>query len=421
MISNQTTDINLFDKLKPEKPELFQNKGTIFKKYNYKFNDADGENIVNIYATEIPNAKSINCAMSFSCKGDYCINLTKMADKKCKGTLISSLNTNFGLIVDEEDICPLDITYNLHLENYELFQIPVADKSAILINKYNKIEIKFLKALGTFTVKNKKFNWIGSLSKQISTQSNNIIAYNSFNRGLMQITDPLTKTKKVFDKTRSYTPKDKNKIDLIIKNFEGVFKIYEINTATKTHFFKGHLILSIPKELREYFKVGDSIDNFIVDGTKLTDYKFGASGGALLTPDVRETRKNIRADRVIQTRTIEGGSAFKKHIKFCRSCIIQDKDKFIFLLVDARKSVKRQEGFALYKLRGFISQQYPTFINAVNVDGGHAPKLIIKREKEYDLYGNLHYKIWPQNSKEEFKWDGYRGRKVPAIIYTYLH
>lgn len=417
MIRDYNPDIKLYDTLKLEEDKSFKNKNSVFKKFTYFYEDSEGSNMVNIYAYEISNKNKFG--IQFSSTGDYCINLTKNADRNVKGKLEASLNANFGLIVDELDIEPADISYNLHIEDSRLIQIPVADKSAILINKNNNIEIKFLRSKGSFLIDNRTFNWKGSLSKSGVNDDDFIIAYNSFNRGLIQIDDPVTKTKKVFDDQRSHTPKDSSKVDIIIKNVNKTFEISRINPDTHTHLFEGNLILSVNKDIEKYFKIGKKITNFIIDDLHLNNYKYGVSGGALLTPNVVETRKNLIIDRIVQTRNISGDSAFKKHTKFCRSCIVQDKDKYIFLLADARKSIKGQEGFSLYMLRNFIAKTYPAFINAVNVDGGNAPKLILKKGDEFDIYGNLHYKIWPKDGSKNFIWDGYKGRRIPAIIYSY--
>ena len=421
MLNNRNSAINKFDNLIIENNFKEEINGMIFKKFSYNYTDYEGNNLVNIYLTEFNNLAGFKFGIEFSSEGDYCVDLTKRADNKVNKNLLASINCNFGLIVDEIDFEPKDISYNLHLDENRLYQLPVADKSSILINQEYQVELKILKACGKLKIDHKIFEWIGSMKKDIKDEelSSKLIVYNSFNQGLLQISDHVTKTKKILDSERSHTPNDPNRIDLIIENINKKLVVVKINKSTGTRLFLGNFIVSIPKTSENNIKIGSILENISIDNENLNKYKFGSTGGVLLTQDLKETHENIKLDRIIQTRSDSSKSAFQKNAKFCRSCVIQDRDSLVFMLIDGRKGKKGQEGVAIYKLRQIIQELYPTFINAVNVDGGHAPKLIIKKGAKYDVFGNLHYKIWPKNNFNEFIWNGYNGRKIPAILYAY--
>lgn len=423
-ISKHNNEIDHFDTLKPIKSSVRNvADGIIYKQLPYFFSDAYGKHFVNIYSLEVDSEETkAHFAMEFSRDGDYCINLVKKAEKKVKGKIVGALNCNFGLIVDKYDRFPVDISYNLHIENKKLIQIPSVDKPAILIDPKQKVSMKYLFAIGKISVGKLTIEWVGAKSKKYNYfyARNRGVIYNSYCRGLLLLKNEVTGTKKYFDKERSFTPKDRRKIDIIVGEKGNKLKVISMNRNTKTHLFEGNFILSLPKRYTNDIKLGDTVQIESIGEINPAKFVYGSTGSPLLVPNVKEARKNILADRGIQTRSEGGKGAYRKDGKFCRSCIIKSSGKTIFFLADARKGMKGQEGLSIYMLRYILAHLYPNFDSAVNVDGGNAPKLIVDRDGDYDVLGNLQYKKWPTESNPKFTWDGFRGRKVPAIIYTYI-
>ncbi|MBN2259500.1 MAG: hypothetical protein JW702_03095 [Clostridiales bacterium] len=422
MINNQSRGLHFFDRLIPEKPSCqVLDDGITFRKMPYRYSDAEGENLVNIYAIEIENFSKYKFGINFSCRGNYCVRLAQEANEKTNNSLLCAMNCNFGIISDEYDIEPVDITYNLHLEDSRLFQWPVADKTTLLVNHNGLLDISFRRAFGTLRINHELFQWIGSLTKETSKLNSTelLYVYNSFNRGILILNDPITGTRKLFDPERTYTPFDNRRIDLIINYTSGKLRVSRINTATKTHFFEGILIISIPNKYANQIKPGDVIEDVTIDGTHLNDYVYGATVGAIITPNKRQTELNILRSQVIQTRYVNGIPSYQTDYKACRACIIQTVNKTIFFLADARNNIEGQKGLTIADLQDILLTLYPNLVRFVNVDGGHAAKIVLNTPQGFDVYGNLHYKTWPENSSEKFKWNGYLGRKVPAIIYAY--
>lgn len=421
-IEKYTIDSEYFDELTPEKISTIKlSNGVLLKQYPYFYKDIFGNNFVNIYALEISNTNNIGFGMEFAKKGDYCINLAKNANKKTKGKLIAAVNCNFGLIVDEYDRYPTDMSYNLHIENKKLIQIPVVDKPAILINNASVIDMKFIHAEGRLKIGTLAIDWIGSQSKKYNYfyARERCIVYNSYNRGLLLVKDETTGTKKFFDPNYSNIPFDRKKIDVVVTEINGLFFVKKINFNKGTHFFEGNFILSVPYKYIDQIRLGDLVEILSIGTINPSEYKYGSTGGPLLVSDFKEFRRNILWDKNVQTRSLENKSAYKKNSKFSRCCIIKTKNKIIFFLADARKEKKGQEGFSMYRLWCTLVKLYPNFESVVNVDGGNAPKLIFKELEDYNVLGNLQYKNWPTETNPNFSWNGYFGRKVPAIIYAY--
>lgn len=396
-------------------------EGIVLREFSYYYQDALGNNQVNVYALEIPINSNLAFGMEFSREGSYCIDLVNSANNKNQDKIIGALNCNFGLIVDEFDRYPVDLSYNLHIEGGKLIQVPVVDKPAITIDKKGQVEIMFLKAIGKVKIGSLTIDWVGSLSKKYNYfySRERAIVYNSYNRGLLLVKDPITVTKKFFDPNYSTTKKDRRKIDLVVNEKEGKFIVTAVNKNCETHYFEGNFIVRIPLKFSEHVKVGDKVEILSIDTINPKDFSYGSTGSPLLVPDVIEARKNILSDRSVQTRAIDSKRAYKKSGKFCRSCIVKTKNKIVFFLADARKGKEGQEGFSIYMLRYALAEFYPNFESAINVDGGNAPKLIVKNGKDFDVLGNLQYKNWPTRDNQKFSWSGFLGRKVPAIIYVY--
>ena len=412
------TDLRAFDTMVPEIARNYQlADGVLFRTLPYCYETLEGASFVNVYAVDLTHNSSWRFDMHFAQRGEHCVTLANIADKASSNALLCAMNCNFGLIADDLENYPPDIAYNLHVENGSVFQLPVADKTALLIDEAGHLTMSFLQSRGTLTLQHHVYSWAGSLSHRSNDDSlpTTLVAYNAYNAGLLRVPHDITGTRQLCDPTSSFTPLTPTRTDLVFRHDGTSLRLTLKRPNGSTHVFSGHLLLSAPNWLADTFEVGSAISSVTLSGVPLSQVT-GATSGAILTQNDDETERNILASQVIQTRDAQGRAVVTGNPRFCRACIIEQPWGWTLLLADARKGVVGQSGLTIAELRRMVHSMYPTYQRLTNVDGGHAAKMIIKRDGECHVYGNLHYKIWPTRSNPRFVWDGYHGRRIPAIL-----
>lgn len=414
--ATQTT-LHEHDNMAPEVPrEEELADGVMFKTRPYYF--SGGASFVNLYTVEIQRSYSRPYGMLFSEHGDYGVDLATRCENRA-GAILCAINCNFGLITDDALVRPKDIAYNLHLENGLLYQLPCADKTTLLVDKAGRLDFRFLHARGRLMIGGKWLTWAGSVSKSGSgTEPAALSVYGPFNVRLLRIADPVTGTRQICDNHTAHTPRSNTLTDICLSHDGRGLIVAKKQFGGGTYIFDHHIVLSASADSANSVRVGEYLEHAMVDNVNLADFTFGASTGAILVRDRNQSRSSIDASLVYQTFNADGRPLIADNPKFCRACIIKRPGGHVLMLADARKGVPGQEGLTIDELMDMVDSNYPDHLGFTNVDGGHAAKLLIRRAKGWDVMGNLHYKIWPSKLDEGFTWDGYRGRKLPALLYV---
>jgi hypothetical protein len=371
---------------------------------------------VNMYAVELQHQEPCRLGIQFSWQGDTCVDLTSDACERSQGQILFSMNCNFGFLSDDDSVGPNDISYNLHIENAIVFQLPVADKTALLLDEAGKMTTQFLRAIGSLRIGGQSIEWVGSLSKSSDEPSRKAILYNSFNLTTVVVDNQLTGYQRNLSGVK-FTPASANRLDLLISCDESGLSVESIRETGKTHYFEGQMILSVPREFGVSVQKSDRIDQIILDGCDLSAFLFGVTVGALIYPNRDQTLNSIETSKILRT-TGPLGSVYGSTDRFCRACIVATSSSYVFVLFDARRNVEGQDGLTIDELLDNLLKEFPDFIWAVNVDGGHAAKIVLNIENTLQVFGNLHYRNWPTRPGEPFFWNGYHGRKIPAVLFA---
>ena len=394
-------------------------RGFRYRKYAHYFTTADETRLVNVYSAEFKKTHPNRFGMLFSEKGDYSLNLAKEACSLNKARVLAALNCNFGFVVTDDKCLPPHVGYNLCIEKGIIKQLPIADKTACLLTQNNCPSFAFLRAKGLLTASGVRITWNGSLSKSPDVNPDVVTVFNSFNIRLLQQTNPRTGTIKLVDDLTLRPPLKKDHLFVQIDAEKDNFITSAAPSYRAPSLLESRLVLQIPKRLASLFCKGTTLQDITLDGISLSNIHYASTVGALLTQDAFDTLHNIEQSQLFRTTTTTGNTVYGGSERFARACLIDTPNLFVFFLVDARSKLPLQSGVTIDELRELIHSKYPDFTAAVNVDGGNAPKLIVYKHREFHVYGNLHYQLWPKPGRDKFTWDGLRGRKVPGMIYCF--
>lgn len=373
--------------------------------------------LVNVYLLKIARTAPIRFGMMFADHGDYCLDFARRIRSTTKSNSVAAINCNFGFVATDTQHQPVDVSYNLRIEGGVVKQLPVADKTVCMLRSGEHPRFTFRRARGCMTVSGVRLNWVGSLSRHADPSQQDVRVYSAFNCTLVQHIDKHNNSIKRVDESSLRATKGADVLFVPVDLLGDRLACSSAPNRTPPSLLSTRLVLQIPTHLRHLFGTGTRLERLTLDGLRLSAVEYASSVGAILTRDPEETACNIEQSQLLRTTTNSGTPAYGGHRRFARACLLESPNATIFLLVDARAKVPFQNGVSIPELQELLKHSCPEFTGAVNVDGGHAPKLVIFRHGRFHLYGNLHYQLWPRTPNGDFQWDGIRGRKVPGVIY----
>lgn len=404
-----------FQKLRPEKKRRIKiSKGIILKKEPLIFlsNSSEIKTLTNIYEIEI-NENNFNFDIISSLKPKY----LKLFLRNKENSI--AINAGFGYIVDRNfGKVPVDFTYNFHVINHQLINIPTCAKTA-LFSKDDKIYPVKIKPMGELFLNQTKISWIGSQTNISDRKDDSAIAFGLSNQGIIKYQQG-EKLQIDFDPNYSFVPQKKGYKNVIfdLKQQDKKFVIYIKNiTARKTSFFDGLFILSIPNKIAKKLNVNDKVTNWFVGGYSSQDIKNCVTIGIKITKSIKQLYQNIKSEKIIITRKPSGERYYSKiDIQEARACVFRTKNnKIHFLLVDARPKIFNQQGMSMADLSNYIYKKYNNIAWAVNCDGGQSAKICLKKGNKSYTYGNLHYIKFNKDGSIN-RWNGVNGRPVTSCI-----
>lgn len=385
-------------------------EGLILKKGHIEF----GKGFSNYQCWEIDPFKR-KVAFLYAPKGVYPINIFKKTPK----CLVCTTLGYFYLTTNEEEdevSPPVVRVNNFFVFNGRLYQLPVVDRSTIIITKPGGIILKFLKAKGTLKIGNVEYRWRGGKAIKDKMPVDEVVVYTASSGKIEPYIDPIIGPGRLAKKV-STPPK---RVDFVIRNIRGRMKIVKISPNGKTLVGEGHMVLSFPKKLGKKIPKGELLSKITVDGLNVENIQHAVSIGP-------KTFKNDK--KRIQQLEIEGhdndeflcNRIHEEGKKAARGCLVELKDgRLVVVLIDGiPQAGEIYPGVTPRELVNFVSEKYPDKKHVFAIDPGATMKSVHRgRNNQTIVFGNTHYlkyKYFP-DGRIKFAPNGIRGRKA----YTFL-
>ncbi len=379
----------------------FLNKGS----FHIKSNPTRNKTFINFYEVELEENK-IKLHILSSLKPKYPKDYLKKINN---GILI---NVGFIYSDSKTEKPPIDFTYNLHIEDRHLINLPTRAKTAV-IEKDGKIEPRKIKASGCLYFGNIKILWIGSHEKQMFNDKKTSVVYGISNQGLIRSDLGIILDKK---QERIKPPKGYKNIiiDLAFLKKDKILYIKKI-TNQKVKLFDGIFILQTPNEMVKKLKVGLKITDWIVGGLSPKNTDSAITSGIQIPKSIKKLHQNILAEKIVITRRADNNNPYYSDIKQqkARSCIFKTGNTIHFLLIDARPKIAGQQGIGMPDLANYIYRKNHNVKWAINCDGGQSSKICLRQKGKLRVFGNLHYL---NLKKPKPKWDGKNGRPITSCV-----
>lgn len=404
-----------FQRLRLEKKENIKiSKGIIFKKESLVFlsNPSGIKTLANIYEVEI-NENNFSFNIASSLKPKYLKSFLK------NGKNGVAINAGFSYSADKDfGKTPVDFTYNFHVINHQLINIPICAKTA-LFSKNGKLYPTKVKPKGKLFLNQTEISWIGSQANISNRKDDSAIAFGLSNQGIIKYRQR-EKLQIDFDSNYSFVPQKRGYKNVIfgLRQQDKKFIIYVKDIiAQKTLFFGGLCVFSIPDKIVKKLNINDEITNWSVDGYSPQDIENCVTIGIKIAKSIKQLYQNIKSEKIIITRKPNGKRYYSKiDVQEARACVFRTKDnKIHFLLIDARPKIFNQQGMSMVDLSNYIYKKYNNIVWAVNCDGGQSAKICLKKSNKLYTYGNLHYIKFNKDGSIN-RWNGINGRPITSCV-----
>jgi len=370
------------------------------------------DRFVNLYWVEIEK-KKLKFALVISPKKKPLIEITRKFGYPNKKLLVAINASNFYL--SDNGRKPQIYPYNLCINNGRVLQFPSNDRIT-LIEKNGKISLRFLTAEGKIKIGNKYFRWIGATNynnrKKKSLSSSEVVIWGLADIRFTYIPDSKRRAKKPITQT-TYVNCPQGKLLLGVNlNKEGKPYISKKNVK-KLSLLDYAFICMVKKSVGRKIKKGEIVKLVSVNNFKVKKGCNAVSLGFTLPKQFKEIKntlvKEVRKSPEGIVRPIE------KDFMKSWSVILFAGSKVIFFLVDSFPFKKNQTGLNIYELHKLLSKKF-NFTEAAVCDAGQSSKICIKKNEEYQVFGNLHYIDF---TGPKPKWNGINGRAITSALIAY--
>ena len=327
-------------------------------------------------------------------------------------------NAGYFYLTDDEEkdpVAPPKVrTGNLVIEDGELINIPILDRSAIIILKDGSVNIKFLEARGELLLNGNRHKWVGSKSKN---EGESITIYNSSNIDIPIVDDPVMGPSRMAKET--YVEANSGYLLAVCKRSDDKYIIEDISEA-KVLINDKDMIMEISKN--PGVKAGDMVEFLSVGGLDLNDVKTAVSTGPMLFPSYEETAQQVKKEFSVPDMA-NPNNPHEETKKLARGCLVKLKDgRLCSVLIDGiPQAGDIYPGVTLKELVEFIRVRYPDYESAVATDPSSSVKVVFDEEGKIEVFGNLHYLAHKkdESGKLEFWPNGKLGRKFNSALVVY--
>lgn len=305
---------------------------------------------------------------------------------------------------------------NLFIQDGQLFQLPVVDRSAFIIFKNGKVGIPFVQARGSFKIGQKRFKWRGmkTLKEKLSREEE-LVVYNG-SAGLIEpYEDPIMGPGRLAK--RVLTPR--SFLDLVISLKDKKLQVSEIRNGS-TEVTRGLWILSGPRELLKEVKRGDFLEEIVIDGLREKDILDAVSVGPRIFQNKKSRQKQLRDEGLDDDEAL-CNRPHREELKLARAFLVKLKSgHLVSVLIDGiPQAGDIYPGVTPREAADFIFWKYPETQEVVATDPGGTMKSVYRDKKgQIQVFGNLHYLDYryKKDGSIDFWPNGYYGRKAVTFL-----
>ncbi len=302
---------------------------------------------------------------------------------------------------------------NLVIQNGKVINLPILDRSAILLDNNGQIDLKFIRSRGTVLMGDATFTWKGSKSDN----TGDLIIYNSSNIEMDYINHPVMGPSRTAKKTFISPPKG-GKL-LICKRTSFGFVVDRI-TKLKTVINDKDMVIEADENLKVSLR--SKLEIIDIDNIDIKMIKAGVSAGPMIYRDSKKTAAQVQMEK-FGIDMANPNNPHEPEKKMARGVLIKLKDgRVVSLLVDGiPQAANIYPGITLKELSNFIFTKYHNIETVICTDPSSTMKCIYRHKGVAEVFGNLHYLAHKREPNGEVKFwpNGRLGRKINSMLVVY--
>ncbi len=328
-------------------------------------------------------------------------------------------NAGYFYLTDDEKrdpVAPPKVrTGNMVIESGRLINLPILNRSSIVVSKDGRVNMYFLKAKGKLLLNGEEHDWVGSKAREKNGGS--FVIYNSSNIEIPVINDPVMGPSRVAKKT-FIKPKN-NCILAVCKRSADKFIIIKIDKGNILINDKD-MVVQIPERVK--VSLGDTLNFISIDNLKLKEVKVAVSAGPMLFHSYEKTKKQVKKEFSVSDMA-NPNNPHEETKKLSRGCLVKLKDgKLCSVLVDGiPQAGDIYQGVTLKEFVNFVNSRCPGFESAIATDPSSSVKVVFRENGKPVVFGNLHYLAHKKDKKGKLSFwpNGRLGRKLNSALVVY--
>ena len=315
-----------------------------------------------------------------------------------------------------DEISPPKIKVNnLFVQNGQLFQLPVVDRSALIIFKDGRVEIPFIQAEGTLKIGQRKFKWRGVKTLKKDKSKEEPVVYNGSAGIIEPYEDPVIGPGRLAKKVLT-PPKG---LDLVLSLRDKKLQVTDIRNGS-TEVTRGLWILSGQKDLLKGIKKGEFLKEIAINGLKVGDILDAVSVGPRILQDQKKRQRQLEEEGLDNDQSLCNRS-HREGLKLARAFLVKLKNgNLVSILIDGIPQADDiYPGVTPQEAADFIFEKYPQVQEVVATDPGGTMKAVYKdKNGKIQVFGNLHYLDYRyrKDGTVDFWPNGYFGRRAVTFL-----
>lgn len=317
-----------------------------------------------------------------------------------------------------DEISPPKIKVNnFFIHRGQLLQLPVINRSALLIFNDGKVGIPFIRAQGTLKIGQRKFKWLGARTLESSNSpESELVVYNGSAGVIEPYEDPVMGPGRLAKKV--LTPEN-DSLDLVISLKNKKLQVSEIRNGA-TEVTRGLMILHAPGNLLKDVKKGEVLSEIMIDGLKVDEILDAVSVG----PQIFQEKKRRQTQLLVEGLGDDKALCNRPHregLKLARAFLVKLKNGHLAsILIDGIPQAGNiYPGVTPQEAADFLFQKYPDAQGIVATDPGGTMKAVYRdKDGKTQVFGNLHYLDYryKRDGTIDFWPNGYLGRKAVTFL-----
>lgn len=325
------------------------------------------------------------------------------------GAGVAAVSGSFSFISDEPDYQPAEPCLDFCCRDGVVVSLPTVAKPALLIVRGRPL-LRDLDARGTLSIGGRAFGWIGSKVPAADGDADRLVVYGAANCRVRYSLAPRTGFLREVERESNISPRRSGIVDVVVgrRGAGHDHTVLALRDGGGVDLFEGSYILRGPSALADEIRPGDRVRVGSIADLDCAELESGTSVGPSLAAAQRgETDGHDES---------LGVSPFQPGRRHARTVISVEGGLLRLRVLDAAPLTRSFTGVSSAEAAELMAADGVDPSAVYHLDGGQSSKTAVWENGAAEVFGSMHYMLWPKTVEGPFLWRGNQGRRLRSAI-----